>query len=163
MEWKCSPLFRRQMCPHPKGPATAKSSIVTGIVARLKPWQLTLILNIFNGLLIVGNEESRMWQCRLSSNRVITLVLYMITLVIYRRKYWTCTLGTLYCTSHIRSTHKRFSALHFADAYLSARRQKARRSIRAITRVGDTYPHIFCCLNRIFNRSYGCGAAGSPH
>src|SRR5438067_359254 len=60
MAWKCSLLFRRQMCPHPKGPATAKSSIVTGIVARLKPWQLTLILNIFNGLLTVDNEDPAM-------------------------------------------------------------------------------------------------------
>jgi hypothetical protein len=45
------------MFPNPKDPATAKSSINTGIVARPKPRQLTFFLNILNGLLIVDNEN----------------------------------------------------------------------------------------------------------
>src|SRR5256885_3312489 len=51
---------------HPKGPATAKSSINTGIVARPKPWQLTLILNIFSGLLMVDDEDQSI--ARLNDN-----------------------------------------------------------------------------------------------
>jgi hypothetical protein len=45
------------MFPNPEGPATAKSPINTGIVARPKTWQLTFILNTLNGLVIVGNED----------------------------------------------------------------------------------------------------------